>query len=170
MCNCKVQGSLWILPQGTFWASVGKWVTDSPGPSSQLCLLHHIRVKLQEDTGLFQAWLTAKPRLSPQRAPSFSPDTPYPNPAFTLTSTAPLPVLSLLECPCFFSQDRLQLPSLLRSFPSGSLTPADHRLLCVPPAPWTCGSRLSLQPLEPVGLGWRPLYTLSLRFTALLSS
>ena len=79
----KVQGCLWSLPWVPFWASVGKRVTDSPGPPSQRHLLHHIRVKLQEDPGHFQARLTSLPQLSPQQAPSCSPDMPCPGPAFT---------------------------------------------------------------------------------------
>lgn len=63
----EVKGCLWSLPQGPFQASVGKWVTDSPGPPSQQHLLHHIRVKLQEDPGCFRAQLTLQPQLSLSR-------------------------------------------------------------------------------------------------------
>lgn len=141
-CHVQLQspGKLVDSPPGHFLSKcweTGNWFSRPFQPAVSVAS-HQSKVT----GGHVQAWLTAKPRLSPQRAPSYSPDTPYPNPACTLTSTAPFPVLSLLECPCFFLQDRPRLPSPLRSFPSSSLPPADLRLLCVSPAPWTCGSRL----------------------------
>lgn len=126
----KVQRCLLSLPQGPFRASVGKWVTDSPGPPSQQHLLHPIRVKLQEDPGCFQARLTLQPQLSPQQAPSCcqtccvlalpSPDLDAP---FLLSGR-----------PCLTPVTRLcPVATSLRSFPSSSLTPDDHHCLCVPP-------------------------------------
>lgn len=123
--NCNVQGSSWTLPRGTFWASVGKWVIDSPGPSSQLHLLHHIRIKLQEGTELFQAWPTPKPRLLPQWAASFPTNMPCPKPA--LSPASPPPFL-----PCSLCQNDLDLVIE----PSPVATSPEHLSLRLPHPHW----------------------------------
>lgn len=156
MCNCKVQGNLWILPLGTFWASVGKRVTDSPGPSSQLCLLHHIRVKLQEGTS----------KLGSQTSPGSRHSRLHLTPRIrhTLTLPAPWPRQLLFLCSLCWNV----LASSYRTVPSCPLF-----WEAFPQAPLlqlTFACSVSLQPLGPVALGWGPLYTLRLRFTTLLSS
>ena len=140
----QTPGKLVQSSPGHFLSKLGNWVTDPPGPSSQLHLLHHVRAECLEDTGLlsFDSALVVAP------VGSILLPTPH---ALTLPSPWPLCAIS----PVPFAG----MPLILVTRPYSTITscekasPRPHQ----PNGGWLItASLVPLPPCGPVALCWCP--------------